>query len=79
MGSMHFGVWSVIGRSLLPAPAASRNAFTESTLRTTPSERMLAFACIEYSVEPLNALEPFRVGRHRVRRRPFRRPAEHAE
>ena len=28
MGSMHFGIVSVIGRSRLPTPAASRKAFT---------------------------------------------------
>jgi hypothetical protein len=29
IGTMHLGTVSVIGRSLLPIPAASRNAFTE--------------------------------------------------
>ena len=44
MATMHFGMVSVIGRSRLPTPAASRKAFIAPAFRTTPRARIRAFA-----------------------------------
>ena len=75
---MHLGMVSVIGRSRLPTPAASRKAFTRPPLLTAHHAQRahLRVGLGQHPVQAVHALEPFGVGSDRVGRGVLRLPAQ---